>query len=228
MYRLFLKRLFDIVLSCIALIICVIPMGIIALLIRKDLGSPVIFRQERIGRNEQPFMLLKFRSMRTAFDADGVHLPDEQRITELGRSIRKLSIDEVPSLINILKGDMSIVGPRPLPTNYLPWFTDEERIRHQVRGGLTGLAQVNGRNTSKWEERFRHDKEYVENLSFALDLKIIIKTIKVVFEHKDIGSRGIDTPPDFHVYRSGLSEKELLKLEDKNNAAFKDSNAKCE
>ena len=140
-------------------------------------------------------------------------MPDEQRITSLGRIIRKLSIDELPSLINILKGDMSIVGPRPLPTNYLPWFKEEERIRHQVRGGLTGLAQINGRNTASWEERFRYDTEYVNNLTFMMDAQILFKTIKVVFEHKDIGARGVDAPPDFHVYRSGLTEQELKLME---------------
>ena len=217
MYAKFLKRGLDFVLSLVGLILLAIPMGIIAILIKRDMGSPVLFRQERIGKGEKPFMLLKFRSMKNAFDAYGVPLPDEERITSLGRTIRKLSLDELPSLINILKGDMSIVGPRPLPTNYLPWFTEEERIRHRVRGGLTGLAQVNGRNTSSWEERFRYDAIYVNHLTFLTDLKIICKTVKVVFEHKDIGARGVDAPPDFHVYRSGLSEQELKIQEKKQN-----------
>lgn len=209
MYKRFVKRALDILLSLIALIVLAIPMGVVAILIKKDLGSPVIFRQERIGKGEKPFMLFKFRSMRTAFDEYGVPLPDEQRITPLGKMIRKLSIDELPSLVNIIKGDMSIVGPRPLPTNYLPWFKDGERIRHQVRGGLTGLAQINGRNTTRWEERFNYDIQYVNDLSFALDVKIMFKTIKVILEHKDIGARGVDAPPDFHVYRSGLSEQQI-------------------
>lgn len=217
MYKTFIKRLLDIILSAIGLLVLLIPMGVIAILVKRDLGSPIIFKQERIGKDEKPFMLLKFRSMKNAFDNDGIPLPDEKRITTLGRIIRKLSIDELPSLINILKGDMSIIGPRPLPTNYLPWFTDEERKRHQVRGGLTGLAQVNGRNTAAWEERFKYDAEYVDHLTFLLDLKIIIKTVKVVFEHKDIGARGVDAPPDFHVYRSGLSEKELKLKENSQN-----------
>lgn len=215
MYISFGKRVMDFILSLIAIVILAIPMGIIAFLIRKDLGSPVIFKQERIGKDEKPFMLLKFRSMKTAYDEYGVPLPDEQRITALGRTIRKMSIDELPSLLNILKGDMSIVGPRPLPTNYLPWFTDEERIRHKVPGGLTGLAQVNGRNTTTWEDRFKYDIEYVNNISFLMDMNIILKTVKVVLSHKDIGTRGVDMPPDFHVYRSGLTERELLKLEGK-------------
>lgn len=215
MYRRIVKRLLDVLFSSLALLLLLIPMGILALLILRDLGKPVVFIQERIGKNEKPFRLLKFRSMKNAYDEYGVPLPDDQRITALGKTIRKLSLDELPLLINILKGDMSIVGPRPLPTNYLPWFTDEERVRHQVRGGLTGLAQVNGRNTVSWEDRFSYDIEYVRNLSFLMDLKILFKTIKVVFEHKDIGERGVDTPPDFHVYRSGLTERELMRKEKK-------------
>lgn len=213
MYRRYVKRLLDILLSAIALIVLSIPMGIVALVIRFDLGSPVIFHQERIGKDEKPFVLYKFRSMRTAFDQFGVPLPDEKRITSFGKIIRKLSLDELPSLINIVRGDMSIVGPRPLPTNYLPWFRNSERIRHTVRGGLTGLAQVNGRNTSSWEERFKYDVEYVENLSFLLDVKILLKTVKVVLMHKHIGARGVDAPPDFHVYRSGMTERELKERE---------------
>ncbi len=221
MYRLFIKRIFDIFLSITAIILLAIPMAVIALLIRWDLGSPVIFQQERIGKDEKPFKLLKFRSMKIEFDEYGIPLPDEQRVTSLGKIIRKLSIDELPSLMNILKGDMSIVGPRPLPMNYLPWFKDEERVRHQVRGGLTGLAQVNGRNTVSWEERFKYDIEYVKNITFVTDAKIFLKTITVVFEHKDIGSRGVDAPPDFHVYRSGLSERELRQREEQMYAAKK-------
>lgn len=214
MYRLFFKRVLDILLSITAMILLAIPMAIIALLIKQDLGCPVIFRQERIGKDEKPFKMLKFRSMKIAFDEYGVPLSDEQRLTALGKCIRKLSIDELPSLVNILKGDMSIVGPRPLPVNYLPWFKEEERVRHRVRGGLTGMAQVNGRNTVSWEDKFQYDIEYVNNLTFLLDVKIFLKTIMVVFAHKDIGVRGVDAPPDFHVYRSGLSERELRQREE--------------
>ena len=212
MYRKFFKRFLDIVLSACALVVLALPMLIIALLIRIDLGSPVVFRQERIGKDEKPFMLMKFRSKGTAFDEYGVPLPDDQRITKLGKLIRKTSVDELPSLINILKGDMSIVGPRPLPVDYLPWFTQEERVRHTVRGGLTGLAQINGRNTASWEDRFRHDAEYVANITFLNDVKIILKTVGLVFARKDIGERGKDAPMDFHVYRSGKTERELAQL----------------
>ncbi len=211
MYSRFVKRALDVVCSGLALIVFSPLFIVMAILVRINLGAPVLFKQERIGKDEKPFMLLKFRSMKNAVDSYGVPLPDEDRLTGFGRTIRKLSVDELPSLVNILKGDMSVVGPRPLPTNYLPWFTDKERIRHKVRGGLTGLAQVNGRNTTSWEERFDYDIEYVNHLTFGMDLKILIKTVKVVLEHKDIGSRGVDAPPDFHVYRSGLSEHELTK-----------------
>ncbi len=214
-YRSFLKRFFDIILSAFAIIVLGIPMIVIALLVRVLNGKPILFRQERIGLNEKPFMLNKFRSMRNAYDADGIPLPDSQRITKFGKFIRNTSIDELPSLWNIFKGDMSIIGPRPLPVNYLPWFTKEERMRHTVRGGLTGLAQVNGRNATTWEERFQHDLYYVKNLSFSLDLKILFKTVYVVLKRDNIGVRGISTPPDFHVYRSGKSEKELVGHDDK-------------
>lgn len=213
MYRSFFKRTLDILLSAIALVLLFIPIAVIALLIKINLGSPVIFKQVRVTKNEKSFSLYKFRSMKNAVDEFGVPLPDEERLTPFGKKLRKLSLDELPSLINIIKGDMSIVGPRPLPLNYLRWFTDEERVRHNVRGGLTGLAQVNGRNTISWEERFKYDIEYVENMSFGLDVKIILKTVKIVFERTDIGARGVDAPPDFHVYRSGLSERELLEQE---------------
>lgn len=212
MYAKFFKRVLDLALSAMALIVLCVPMLIVAICIRCDMGAPVIFRQKRIGKGEKPFMLLKFRSMRTAFDEYGVPLPDEQRITKLGRFIRKTSIDELPSLINILRGEMSIVGPRPLPMNYLEWFKEEERVRHSVRGGLTGLAQVNGRNTASWEERFCHDADYVSNITFGKDLKIILKTVKLVFARKDIGERGKDAPMDFHVYRSGKTERELVTI----------------
>lgn len=213
MYAKYIKRLLDFLLSLCGLLVLGIPMLILMLLVFLDMGSPVIFVQERIGKDEKPFSLYKLRSMKTAFDQYGVPLPDCQRITPLGRVIRSCSLDELPSLVNILKGDMSIVGPRPLPSNYLPWFKEEERIRHAVRGGLTGLAQIHGRNTASWEKRFRYDAEYVKKISFLGDVKIIAKTVGLVLKRSDIGVRGEDTPVDFHVYRSGLSERELLELE---------------
>ncbi len=212
MYAKYIKRPLDFILAFCGLMVLGIPLLILMFLVLLDIGFPVIFVQERIGKDEKPFNLYKLRSMKTAFDKYGVPLPDAQRITPLGRIIRSCSLDELPSLVNILKGDMSIVGPRPLPSNYLPWFKEEERIRHTVRGGLTGLAQVHGRNTASWEKRFRYDAEYAANISFLRDVKIVMKTMKVVLKRSDIGVRGEDTPVDFHVYRSGLSERELLEL----------------
>lgn len=216
MYSKYFKRLFDIVLSLCALIVLGIPMLIVAVCIRIDMGKPILFTQNRIGKDEKMFKLLKFRSMKNLFDPYGVPLPDDQRITKLGKFIRKTSLDELPSLINILKGDMSIVGPRPLPWNYRHWFKEDERKRHLVRGGLTGLAQVNGRNAVSWEKRFAYDVQYVETIRFLGDFKIILQTVALVLKRSNIGTRGVDTPPDFHVYRSGLSERELLKIEKEN------------
>ena len=154
--------------------------------------------------------------MKNAFDSDGVPLPDSERITKFGGFIRKTSLDELPSLFNIFKGDMSIVGPRPLPLNYLPWYKEEERKRFKVRAGLTGLAQINGRGELDWEKKFAFDGRYVDTYSFFGDILIILKTIVNVFKKADIGERGKDSPVDFHCYRSGLSEKELLVLEKEN------------
>lgn len=212
-YEKYIKRLLDVILSGIALIVLSPFLLITALCIKISMGGPVIFVQKRIGKGEIPFNLLKFRSMKNAFDEYGVAFPDEQRITKAGKIIRKTSLDELPSLINIFRGDMSFVGPRPLPVNYGPWFSEEERARHCVKGGLTGLAQVNGRNSIMWEERFKYDLVYVKKISFVTDIKIILKTVKVVLKKNDIGERGISTPPDFHVYRSGLTEQELAMLD---------------
>ena len=148
--------------------------------------------------------------MKNAFDEYGVPLPDQQRITKTGRIIRKLSLDELPSLINIFRGDMSIVGPRPLPTNYGPWFYDSERKRHSVKGGLTGLAQVNGRNAISWEQRFAYDIQYVDHITFLNDVKIILKTVGKVLKRSNIGERGVNSAGDFHVLRSGMTEQELV------------------
>ena len=209
-YEICLKRPIDIVCSALALVILLPVFLVAAVAVRISLGSPVIFVQERLGKDEVPFNLLKFRSMKNAFDEYGVPLPDQQRITMTGKIIRKLSIDELPSLINILRGDMSIVGPRPLPTNYGPWFYKNERKRHSVKGGLTGLAQVNGRNAISWEKRFAYDIQYVDHITFLGDVKIIFKTIEKVMKRSDIGERGVNSPGDFHVYRSGMTEQELV------------------
>ena len=207
-YEKYIKRLLDIICSGAALIVLSPVMLVTAVAVRISLGAPVLFVQERLGKDEVPFNLLKFRSMKNAFDDYGVPLPDQQRITKTGRMIRKLSLDELPSLLNIFRGDMSLV-----PTNYGPWFYNNERKRHSVKGGLTGLAQIHGRNTISWEERFAYDIQYVDHVTFFNDIKIILKTVELVLKRSGIGERGINSPGDFHVYRSGMTEQELVMWE---------------
>ena len=212
-YEKHIKRTMDIICSGLAVVVLSPVFLVSAVAVWISLGRPVIFVQERLGKDEVPFNLLKFRSMKNVFDEYGVPLPDQKRRTRIGNIIRKLSIDELPSLINILKGDMSIVGPRPLPTNYGPWFYENERKRHSVKGGLTGLAQINGRNVLSWEERFVYDLQYVDHITFLGDVKIILKTVEKVLKRSNIGERGVNSPGDFHVYRSGMTEQELVMWE---------------
>lgn len=186
MYVKFGKRFFDIVLSLIALLLLWPVILLVAILVRLKLGSPVIFHQKRPGYQEKIFTLGKFRTMTDARDASGELLPDAVRLTKFGAFLRKTSLDELPELWNILKGDMSIVGPRPLLVEYLPYYTKRERLRHTIRPGLTGLAQVNGRNFIAWDDRLEKDVEYVEHISFWLDLKILWMTVKVVLARKDV------------------------------------------
>ena len=197
MYQNFFKRFFDIVLSLCGLIVLSPALLIVAVLVRMKLGSPVIFRQERPGKDERIFRLYKFRSMTSERDENGELLPDEVRLTKFGRALRSTSLDELPELWNILKGDMSIVGPRPLMVRYLPRYTEEQRRRHDVRPGLTGLAQVNGRNAISWEERFAYDLEYVSHVSFLLDLRVLFLTVAVVFRRSGIHSEGSETQEEF-------------------------------
>lgn len=207
LYINYLKRLFDLMFAIIV-IICLLPVLIIvSLLIRLKLGSPVLFSQKRPGLNERIFTLYKFRSMTNKVDKDGLLLPDKLRLTKFGRFLRNSSLDELPELINIIKGEMSFVGPRPLAEDYLPHYTEKERLRHSVRPGLTGLAQINGRNTINWEERFSYDIKYVEKMSFSLDLSILLKTFINVFKSKDIGERGVDAPIDFDTYRESMKKE---------------------
>ncbi len=186
MYRHFFKRFFDIVLSFCALVVLSPVLLVLAILVRLKLGRPVVFRQERPGKDEKIFQLCKFRSMTDQRDGNGKLLPDEVRLTKFGKALRSTSLDELPELWNILKGDMSIVGPRPLLVKYLPYYTEEERKRHDVRPGLTGLAQVNGRNFITWEETFAYDVEYVQNVTLLEDLKIIFQTVVKVLRRADI------------------------------------------
>lgn len=203
MYRKGIKRFLDFMLSLMGIIILSPILLILWILVRMKLGSPVLFHQERPGRYEKVFKLYKFRSMTDERDAQGNLLPDEVRLTKFGKILRSTSLDELPELFNILKGDMSLIGPRPLLVRYLPYYTDEERHRHDVRPGLTGLAQVNGRNVLGWEDRFRYDLYYVEHLSFLLDLKIIGMTAGKVLKRSGTLSGADQTVADFDVYRRG-------------------------
>lgn len=196
-YEKYIKRLLDIVLSGAALVILSPVLLITAVLVRIKLGSPVIFTQERPGKDEKVFKLHKFRSMTDARDENGNLLPDKERLTGFGKKLRSLSIDELPELWDIFRGKMSIVGPRPLLVKYLPLYNEEQHHRHDVRPGLTGWAQVHGRNLTSWEERFEYDVEYVNNISFALDVKIIIMTIRCVLGREGINSDGSATMEAF-------------------------------
>lgn len=202
MYKKYIKRLLDIILSGMALIVLFPVLLIVAILVRTKLGSPVIFHQERPGKDEKIFTLCKFRTMTDGRDENGNLLPDEVRLTKFGKLLRSTSLDELPELWNIFKGDMSIVGPRPLLVRYLPFYTEEERKRHSVRPGLTGYAQVNGRNALNWEDRFAYDLEYVEKCSLALDIKIIFETVGKVFKRSGTLSGDAQVVEDFDKYRS--------------------------
>jgi len=187
-YQRYLKRPMDFILSLIALIILSPVFLVVALLVRINLGSPVIFKQQRPGLNEKIFTMYKFRTMTDEHDENGELLPDAVRLTKFGKFLRSTSLDELPELFNILKGDMSIVGPRPLLVQYLPLYNEHQRRRHEVRPGLTGLAQVNGRNAISWEEKFDLDVEYVDNVTFINDWKIIFSTLKKVVLREGINS----------------------------------------
>lgn len=213
-YEKYIKRLLDVVLSLLAIIVLSPVMLITAILVRIKLGSPVIFCQERPGKidkktgRERIFKMYKFRSMTDERDEKGELLPDDVRLTSFGKKLRATSLDELPELFNILKGDMSIVGPRPLAQIYLPYYNETERHRHDVLPGLTGWAQVNGRTTLNWEKRFAYDVEYIDKISFLLDVKIIFLTVKKVFFHEDIVEAG--QQGSFHTYRMNqMKEKSI-------------------
>lgn len=197
MYKHFFKRLIDFILSLIALIVLSPILLIVALLVRTKLGSPIIFKQERPGLNEKIFTLYKFRTMTDAKDEQGNLLPDEIRLTKFGKLLRSTSLDELPELFNILKGDMAIVGPRPLLVRYLPLYNEHQKHRHDVRPGFTGWAQCNGRNAISWEEKFDLDVYYTKHVSLLLDIKIILKTVKVVLFREGISSETSVTMEEF-------------------------------
>ena len=211
MYAKYIKRILDFTLSSIA-IICLSPILLItALLVRIKLGSPVLFKQPRPGKDEKIFNMYKFRSMTDKRDADGNLLPDKDRLTKFGKLLRKTSLDELPELFCILKGDMSIVGPRPLLVSYLPYYSEKEKHRHDVRPGLTGLAQVSGRNYLDWDERFKIDVEYTNNISFLLDCKIILETVMKIFKREDIAEDTSKSEGNFAEIRKKQIQREGAK-----------------
>ena len=222
MYKLLFKRLLDFILSLVALIVLSPIMLIIAIMIRIKLGKPVIFKQKRPGKDEKIFEMYKFRTMSDKRDRKGNLLSDEDRLTKFGKLLRATSLDELPELFNILKGDMSIVGPRP----QLVFMSDKQRKRHSVRQGLTGLAQVNGRNNISWEDKINYDLKYIDKITFINDFKIIMNTVLKVFKREGVSTEGMDTAEDFgdyllrckkitiEQYQTKQKEAELL-LEDK-------------
>lgn len=185
MYAKCIKRIIDLLIGVLVLVLFCWLYIIVALLVRIKLGSPILFSQERPGKNEKIFKMYKFRTMTNERDENGNLLPDKDRLTKFGRFLRATSLDELPEIFNIVKGDMSLIGPRPLLVSYLPYYSEREKLRHSVRPGLTGLAQVNGRNFIDWDNRLKKDIEYVENISFLEDIKIVFMTIKVVLGHSD-------------------------------------------
>ena len=200
-YKYFGKRVLDIILAIIALIILSPVYLVVSILVFIFMGWPILFKQPRPGKDEKIFNMYKFRSMNNKRDANGNLLPDSDRLPMFGRIIRKISLDELPEIFLVLIGKMSIVGPRPLPVKYLPYYTEKEHQRHSVRPGLTGLAQVNGRNNLNWDKRFALDVEYVDNVSFFLDIKMILTTIVQVFKTSDVSVRGTGKIIDFDEYR---------------------------
>ena len=196
-YIKYIKRSLDFCVALFAIIILGIPLLILSCLVRSKLGSPVLFTQERPGKDGKIFRMYKFRSMTDERDENGVLLPDEIRLTEFGKKLRSTSLDELPELFNVLKGDMSFIGPRPLLVRYLPLYNERQKHRHDVRPGITGYAQVNGRNAITWEEKFEKDVWYVEHISFWTDIKILLKTVSVVLRRKGINSETAVTMEEF-------------------------------
>lgn len=204
----YIKRILDIILSLLAIIILSPLLAVTAVLVKTKLGSPVLFKQERPGKDEKIFTLMKFRTMTDERDENGELLPDEVRLTKFGKFLRSTSIDELPELFNILKGDMSVIGPRPLLVEYIPRYNEHQHRRHEVRPGLSGWAQVNGRNTVSWEDKFDMDVHYVDNYSFSMDVKILFMTVLNVIKKEGISS---ETSATMEVFM-GTSEKEEVNV----------------
>lgn len=196
-YEAHMKRLFDLLVASLLLLVAAPVILVTVIFVRLKLGSPVFFRQKRPGRDGRPFTMIKFRTMLDSMDSDGHPLPDAERLTSFGRALRATSLDELPELVNVLRGEMSLVGPRPLLMQYLPLYSPEQARRHEVRPGLTGWAQVNGRNTLNWNEKFALDIWYVDNRSFLLDIRILLMTARKVVFREDISAQGEATMPPF-------------------------------
>ena len=208
MYAKYIKRLLDIVLSLIAIIVLSPVYLIVAIVVRIQMGSPVLFSQDRIGKDEKVFKLYKFRSMTNETDENGKLLPEEKRLTKFGLTLRSTSLDELPELFSILKGDMSIVGPRPLPTYYGPYYLPEERKRHQVRGGLIPPDGLSKETTPEWETQFKYDNYYVENVSFLLDCKVILVTFLILFKRVET-QYGTKDRPHLNEYRAWMDKEKV-------------------
>lgn len=207
MYAKYFKRILDFIFAIVLFIITLPILLVVGMLVGIYLGFPIIFKQKRPGKDENEFTLYKFRTMTDAKGENGELLPDDKRLTKFGLFLRSTSLDELPELINIIKGDMSFVGPRPLLTEYLDLYNEEQRHRHDVRPGLTGLAQVNGRNLLGWKERFNYDIEYVKNINFSEDIKIIFKTIFLVVTRKGVSSSNSKTMEKFNGNKTSTDEK---------------------
>ncbi len=217
MYKKYIKRCLDFIIALISIIIFSPVLITLFILVKIKLGSPVIFKQQRPGRGEKIFTMYKFRTMIDEKDSEGNYLPDEKRLTKFGKVLRSTSLDELPELFNILKGDMSIVGPRPQLIKDMMFMTPQQRKRHSVRQGLTGLAQVSGRNNISWEKKIEYDLDYIENITFSGDLKIVFKTIKKVFKRADIVNEEININEDFGDYLLRIGKISKLEYNEKIN-----------
>ncbi len=204
MYRRFIKRFLDVILSLLAIIILSPVFMVLAICVRIGMGSPILFSQRRIGKDEKPFSLYKFRSMTNTKDKDGNLLPEKDRLTKFGVALRSSSLDELPELFSILKGDMSFVGPRPLPTYYGPYFLEQERIRHTVRGGLIPPDSIGGETTSDWETQFKYETYYAEHVTFLMDIKVILWTFLILVKRVET-NYGADDRPHLNKYRESMN-----------------------
>ncbi|MBE5936501.1 MAG: sugar transferase [Lachnospiraceae bacterium] len=217
LYALVLKRVIDFLFTLVGFVVISPLFLVLCVLVRCQLGSPIFFKQKRTGKDEKTFEMIKFRTMTDARDLDGNLLPDTERFTKFGDFMRRSSLDELPELLNVLKGDMSLVGPRPLYPFYVPYYTEKESLRHSVRGGITGLAQVNGRALCKWDDRFTYDVEYVKNITFFGDIKVLIMTVKKVLGKADIGVPSVTEEGGLHIIREVQRPETIKNIEDDPN-----------